>query len=67
MKPYQLTFKDKLYFFFESRYHKRYYYLYPKVEQHQLKWFNENNIRIPLNFKGYIKTYTECLLNELGE
>lgn len=62
METYKLTFKDKLYFFFEGNYYKRYGYLFPKVEKHQTKWFIQNNISFPFKFESYLKTYTDCLI-----
>lgn len=64
MKTYKLTFKDKLYLYFQNKYSKRYAYLYPKVEQNQLKWFEENGIRLPIDFNRYIKNYVESLIFE---
>lgn len=64
LKLYRLTFKDKLYFFFEGNYYKRYGYLYPKVEKHQKQWFREKNISFPYNFNGYLRNYTENLIFE---
>lgn len=64
METYKLTFKDKLYFFFEGDYYKRYGYLFPKVEKHQTQWFRENNISFPIDFNRYLKCYTEELIFE---
>ncbi len=64
MGLYKLTFKDKLYFFFEGNYIKRYFYLFPKVEKHQKQYFRENNISFPCNFNVYLKNYTENLIFE---
>ena len=64
MENYKLTFKDKLYFFFECTYYKRYCYLFPKVEKHQTQWFRENNISFPIDFNLYLKGYTEHLIFE---
>lgn len=64
MKTYKLTFKDKLYLCIQEDNIKRYAYLYPKVEQHQLKWFEENGIRLPIDFNRYIKNYVENLIFE---
>ena len=64
MKTYKLTFKDKLYLWLQENYVKRYAYLYPKIEQHQLKWFEENRLRLPINFNRYIKNYVENLIFE---
>lgn len=69
MKVYELTFKDKLYFLFERRYHKRYDYLYSKVEKSLLKRYKKNNIKLPLKIEDDIKYYTECILDDyyIGE
>ena len=64
MKVYKLSLKDKLYLWLQENNIKRYAYLYPKVEQHQLKWFNENGIRLPIDFDRYIKNYVEMLIFE---
>lgn len=64
MKTYKLTLKDKLYLWVHEDYIKRYAYLYPKVEQHQWNWFNDNGIRIPCKFEDYIKNYVENLIFE---
>ena len=64
METYKFTFKDKLYFFFVRYYHKRYWYLYPKVEKHQIQWFRKNNISFPYDFNRYLKTCTENLILE---
>lgn len=63
METYRLTFIDKLYFMFEDNYIKRYTYLYPKVEKHQLYWFYKNKVKLPLNFDRYVRNYTKCLLD----
>lgn len=64
MKTYNLTLKDKIYLFFQEDRIKRIGYLYPKVEKHQLNWFNENGIRIPIDFDGYISNYVDHLIFE---
>ena len=66
METYKLTFKDKLYFFFECNYFERYCYLYPKVEKHQTQWFREKNISFPYDFNKYLKSYTENLIFEFS-
>ena len=55
MKTYKLTLKDKIYLCFQEDIIKRSAYLFPKVKEHQLNWFNENGIRIPLFFDRYIE------------
>lgn len=62
MKIYKLTFKDRLYFFFQNNESKRINYLFPKVYKHQLNWFMVNNIRIPIFFDKYINTYVKALI-----
>ena len=64
MKPYKLTLKDKIYLFFHEDYDKRVFYLYPKVFVHQLKWYNENRLRIPLDYDRYINNYIDSLIFE---
>lgn len=64
MKTYKLTFKDRLYFQFQNDEIKRCNYLFPKVYKHQLKWFKEHNIRIPLYFDRYINYYVKSLIFE---
>lgn len=64
MRTYKLTLKDKIYLFFYEDYDKRVFYLFPKVKEHQLNWFNENGIRIPLNFDRYINNYVDSLIFE---
>lgn len=64
MKTYKLTLKDKIYFFFQEDSLKRVVYLFPKVKEHQFNWFNENGIRIPLDFDRYINNYVKCLIND---
>lgn len=62
MKTYKLTFKDRLYFLFQDDESKRCNYLFPKVYKHQLNWFKEHNIRIPLYFDKYIYNYVKALI-----
>ena len=64
MRTYNFTLKDKLYLWFYEDYIKRYLYLYPKVKEHQLNWFNEKGIRIPLDFDSYISNYVVNLIFE---
>ena len=64
MKTYKLTFKDRLYFLFQENESKRINYLFPKVYKHQLNWFKEHNIRIPLLFDKYINNYVKMLIFE---
>ena len=64
MRTYRLTLKDKIYFFFQEDRIKRIAYLFPKVKEHQLNWLNENGIRIPLDFDGYINNYVDSLIFE---
>ena len=64
MITYSLSLKDKIYLFFQEDSIKRIAYLFPKVKEHQLDWFNENGIRIPLDFDRYIRNYVESLLND---
>lgn len=64
MKNYSLTLKDKIYLFFQEDRIKRIAYLYPKVEEHLFNWFNENGIRIPIDFNGYISAYVDSLIFE---
>lgn len=64
MKTYKLTFKDRLYFFFQNNESERINYLFPKVYKHQLNWFKEHNIRIPLCFDKYIDNYVKALIFE---
>lgn len=51
---YKLTFKNKLYLMFHRSYIDRMAYLIPKVEEHSIKYFEENNIKKPLNFYKYV-------------
>ncbi len=64
MKTYNLTLKDKIYLFFQEDKIKRTIYLFPKVKEHQLNWFNENEIRIPIDFDRYINNYVDNLIFE---
>lgn len=64
MRIYKLTLKDKIYLFFHEDFDKRFLYLSPKVYEHQLNWFNENGIRIPLDFDRYINNYVDSLIFE---
>ncbi len=64
MEIYRLTLKDKIYLFFQQDTIKRKIYLFPKVKVHQLIWFNERGLRIPLDFNSYINNYVESLLFE---
>lgn len=64
MRNYELTLKDKIYLFFEEDIVKRKVYLFPKVKENQLNWFNERRIRIPLNFDRYIYNYVDCLISD---
>lgn len=66
LETYKLTFVDKLYFFFNDDYYKRYGYLFPKVEKHQKQWFREKNISFPYDFYKYLKNYTENLIFEFS-
>lgn len=65
-ETYKLTFADKLYFFFNDDYYKRYSYLFPKVEKHQKQWFREKNISFPYDFNKYLQRYTENLIFEFS-
>lgn len=64
MRPYKLTFKDKIYLLFQEDIIKRKAYLFPKVKEQQFNWFNENRIKIPVNFDRYISNYVDCLILE---
>ena len=64
MRTYKLSLKDKIYLFFQEDSIKRITYLFPKVKEHQLKWFKEEGIKIPLDFDRYIENYVECLIND---
>lgn len=64
MRTYKLTLKDKIYLFFQEDEIKRIAYLFPKVWEHQLNWFNENRIRIPIDFNRYITNYVDSLIFE---
>lgn len=64
MRTYNLTLKDKIYLFFQEDFNERFLYLFPKVKAHQLKWFNEHGLRIPIDFDRYINNYVECLIFE---
>lgn len=64
MRTYRLTLKDKIYLFFHEDRIKRIAYLFPKVKEHQLNWFNEKGIRIPLDFDRYINNYVDRLIFE---
>lgn len=64
MRTYSLTLKDKIYLFFHEDRIKRIDYLFPKVRKHQLNWFNENRIKIPLDFDKYINNYVDSLIFE---
>lgn len=64
MEHYKLTFKDKLYFFFHLDYIDRFSYLFPKVEQHETRYFRVNIISFPYDFNGYLKSYTNHLIWE---
>ena len=62
MKIYSLTLKDKIYLYFHEDRIKRITYLFPKVKKHQLDWFNENELKIPLFFDRYVENYVDNLL-----
>lgn len=64
MRTYKLTLKDKIYLFFQENSIKRIDYLFPKVYEHQLNWFNKYGIRIPLDFDRYINNYVDSLIND---
>lgn len=64
MRNYKLTLKDKIYLFFYEDYDKRFFYLFPKVKEHQFKWFIKNDIRIPIEFDRYIRNYVNSLIFE---
>ncbi len=64
MRIYSFTLKDKIYLFFQEDRIKRIAYLFPKVKEHQLNWFNKNRIRIPLDFDRYINNYVDSLIFE---
>lgn len=64
MRIYNLTLKDKIYLFFHEDFDKRFLYLFPKIKEHQLKWFINNDIRIPIDFDRYIRNYIVDLLND---
>lgn len=64
MRTYNLTLKDKIYLYFQENKIKRFAYLFPKVEEHQLNWFNEKGIRIPIDFNEYISNYVDSLIFE---
>jgi hypothetical protein len=64
VKTYKLTLKDKIYLCFQEDIIKRSAYLFPKVKEHQLNWFNKNGIRIPVDFDGYIENYVDNLIWE---
>lgn len=64
MRIYKLTLKEKIYLFFQEDSIKRITYLFPKVWDHQFKWFIKNDIRIPIEFDRYIRNYVESLLND---
>lgn len=61
---YKLTFKNKLYLIFHQSYIDRLSYLIPRVEEHTIKYFNENNIKLPVNLYKYVLTQVEHLLFE---
>ena len=64
MRNYNLTLKDKIYLFFHEDFYKRFSYLFPKVEKHQLNWFNKNGIRIPQDFNRFVSNYVDILIFE---
>ena len=64
MRTYKLTLRDKIYLFFYEDYYKRVSYLFPKVKDNQLNWFNENGIRLPLDFDRYINNYVDSIIFE---
>jgi hypothetical protein len=64
VRIYSFTLKDKIYLFFQEDRIKRIAYLFPKVKEHQLNWFNKNGIRIPLDFDRYINNYVDRLIFE---
>lgn len=64
MEPYKLTLRDKIYLFFQDDTIKRKEYLFPKVEEQQFNYFNNNGIHIPVNFDRYISNYVDCLIFE---
>ncbi len=61
---YELTFKNKLYLIFHKRYVDRMSYLLPKVEEHIIKYFDENKMSLPFNFYKYVVTQTQQILFE---
>lgn len=64
MKHYKLTFIDKIYLLFHQNTLDRFYYLLPKVEEHEIKYFRENNISLPYQFPIYLHYYTKQLIWE---
>ena len=64
MRTYSLTLKDKIYLFFHEDEEKRMKYLFSKVKKHQLRWFKENELRIPLFFDRYVENYVDNLIWE---
>lgn len=61
---YKLKFKDKLYLFFHQNKLDRLSYLIPKVEEHTIKYFTDNNIRKPVNMYKYVLGQVEHILFE---
>lgn len=61
---YKLTFKNKLYLMFHQSYIDRMAYLIPKVAEHSIKYFEEINIKKPLNFYKYVLEQTKVIIFE---
>ena len=64
MTTYRLTLKDKIYFFFHRDRAKRIDYLFPKVKEHELNWYCEYGISIPIFFDRHIYNHVESLIFE---